>query len=109
FTLIINASKKPLSIDNIPLDDIETAFEGETGASEGCSSLSTPAPPLQSQTNRHGSSGFFMLEDLHGQWYFRAVRSGSHRPVGFFAQGETKLRIFRLNVQDAVPGSGGKN
>ena len=45
FTLIINASKKPLSIDNIPLDDIETAFESETGASEGCSSLSTPAPP----------------------------------------------------------------
>ena len=46
FTLIINASKKPLSIDNIPLDDIETAFEGEIGALEGCSSLSTPAPPL---------------------------------------------------------------
>ena len=45
FTLIINASKKPLSIDNIPLDDIETAFESETGALEGCSSLSTPAPP----------------------------------------------------------------
>lgn len=45
FTLIINASKKPLSIDNIPLDDIETAFEGETGALEGCSSLNTPAPP----------------------------------------------------------------
>ena len=32
-------------IDNVPLDDIETAFEGETGASEGCSSLNTPAPP----------------------------------------------------------------
>lgn len=46
FTLIINASKKPLSIDNIPLDDIEMAFESETGASEGCSSLSTPAPPV---------------------------------------------------------------
>ena len=42
FTLIINASKNPLSIDNIPLDDIETAFEGENGALEGCSSLSTP-------------------------------------------------------------------
>lgn len=26
-----------------------------------------------------------------------------------FTQGETKLRIFRLNVQDSVPGSGGKN
>lgn len=32
-----------------------------------------------------------------------------HRPAGFFTQAETKLRIFRLNVQDAVPGSGGKN
>lgn len=46
FTLIVNASKKPLSIDNIPLDDIEMAFESETGASEGCSSLMTPAPPI---------------------------------------------------------------
>ena len=44
FTLIINASKKPLSIDNIPLDNIETAFEGKTGALEGCSSLNAPAP-----------------------------------------------------------------
>ena len=32
-----------------------------------------------------------------------------HRPAGFFAQAETMLRIFRLNVQDSVPGSGGKN
>ena len=46
FTLIINASKKPLSIDNIPLDDIEEAFEGENTETEGCSSLMTPAPPL---------------------------------------------------------------
>ena len=46
-----------------------------------------------------------MLEDLHGQWYFRAVRSGSHRPAAFFAQGETKLRVFRLNVQDSVWGA----
>ena len=45
FTLIINASKKPLSIDNIPLDDIEEAFEGENTETEGCSSLMTPAPP----------------------------------------------------------------
>ena len=42
FTLIINASKKPLSIDNVPLDDIESVLEGSGGASEGCSSLSTP-------------------------------------------------------------------
>ena len=45
FTLIINASKKPLSIDNIPLDDIEEAFEGENTETEGCSSSITPAPP----------------------------------------------------------------
>ena len=32
-------------LEHIPPDDIETAFEGETGALEGCSSLSTPAPP----------------------------------------------------------------
>lgn len=28
FTMIINASKRPLTIDNIPLDDIESALEG---------------------------------------------------------------------------------
>ena len=32
-------------LEHILLDDIETAFESETGVSEGCSSLSTPAPP----------------------------------------------------------------
>ena len=47
FTLIINASKKPLSIDNIPLDEIEEAFEGETEGKEGCSSMTTPAPPTR--------------------------------------------------------------
>ena len=46
FTLIINASKKPLSIDNIPLDDIEDAFEGENEEKDRCSSMTTPAPPF---------------------------------------------------------------
>ena len=45
FTIIINASKKPLSIDNIPLDEIEEAFEGENEGKEGCSYMTTPAPP----------------------------------------------------------------
>ena len=48
FTIIINASKKPLSIDNIPLDEIEEAFEGENEGKEGCSSMTTPAPPEKS-------------------------------------------------------------
>ena len=50
-----------------------------------------------------------MLEDLHGQRYFRAALSGATPPGWFFAQTETKPRIFRLNVQGSVSGSGGKN
>lgn len=45
FTIIINASKKPLTVDNIPLEDIESALEGETGLEDGCSTMSTPVPP----------------------------------------------------------------
>ena len=51
FTIIINASKKPLSIDNIPLDEIEEAFEGENEGKEGCSSMTTPAPPKKVVSN----------------------------------------------------------
>ena len=39
FTLIINASKKPLSVDNNPLDDIEETFSGDTYTSAECSSM----------------------------------------------------------------------
>ena len=59
FTLIINASKKPLSIDNIPLDDIEEAFEGENTETEVCSSLMTPAPPKRNPN--HFDSGSFFI------------------------------------------------
>ena len=47
FTLIINASKKPLSIDNIPLDDIEAALSGDTYTSAKCSSMKLSAPPVK--------------------------------------------------------------
>lgn len=46
FTLIFNASKKPLSVDNIPLENIEETFESKNNNSTGCSSLMTPAPPI---------------------------------------------------------------
>ena len=59
FTMIINASKKPLTIDNIPLEDIESALEGETDYSEGCSSMTTPAPPKTRVMRGHGS-GFLL-------------------------------------------------
>ena len=48
FTVIINASNHPLSIDNIPLKDIEAAFSGDTYTSDECSSMKTSAPPAAS-------------------------------------------------------------
>lgn len=61
FTLIINASKKPLSIDNIPLDDIEEAFEGENTETEGCSSMMTPAPPVESLDTQFVFGAFIFI------------------------------------------------
>ena len=34
FTLIINASKKPMSVDNIPLEEIEEAFNSDKTCTE---------------------------------------------------------------------------
>lgn len=45
FTLIINASEKPLSVESIPLDDIEAAFQEDSPADSLCSSMNKAAPP----------------------------------------------------------------
>ena len=45
FTLLINASKKPISVEDIPLDDIEATFKGEDNQTDGCSQLANPVPP----------------------------------------------------------------
>ena len=45
FTLIINASKKPMSIDDIPLEEIEEAFNSDKTCTEQCSTITSPAPP----------------------------------------------------------------
>lgn len=59
FTLIINASKKPLSIDNIPLEEIEEAFEGENTETDECSSLTSSVTPVESlDTCSHRVRGF---------------------------------------------------
>ena len=44
FTLIINASKKPVSIDDIPLEEIEEAFNTDKTCTEQCSTMTSPAP-----------------------------------------------------------------
>lgn len=52
-TLIINASNKPVTIDDIPLDDIEVAFSGEKSAMEQCSNTSDIVPTKERlQTKR---------------------------------------------------------
>jgi hypothetical protein len=54
FTLIINTSKKPLSIDNIPLDDIESVFSGDTYPFGECSPMKSLAPPKRNPLVRAG-------------------------------------------------------
>lgn len=51
FTIIVNTSKKPLSIDNIPLEEIDEAFEGENMQADGVSGRNPAAPPKRTQTN----------------------------------------------------------
>lgn len=58
FTLIINASRHPLSEKDIPLDDIESKFEGD---SEGCSSMMTSAPPVKTPRNLLISRSFLII------------------------------------------------
>ena len=57
FTLIINASKKPMNIDNIPLEEIEEAFSSDKTYHEQCSTMTSPAPPKE---KRH-IGAFFLL------------------------------------------------
>ncbi len=70
FTILINASKKPVSVENIPLDEIEAAFEGENNQMEGCSSATNTVPPKR-KSCRLLSAGFlfcilhFSLFNIH--------------------------------------------
>ncbi len=45
FTMILNAGNRPLSIENIPLDDIEKAFENDDVGCSSNSQLVADAPP----------------------------------------------------------------
>ena len=52
FTLVLNGSDTPITIDDILLDEIEEGLEGDLTNCEGCSSLVADAPPTGSQANR---------------------------------------------------------
>lgn len=45
FTLILNGSDTPITIDDILIDEIEKGLEGDLTSCEGCSSLVADAPP----------------------------------------------------------------
>ena len=49
FTLIVNARKTPLRVENIPLDEIKSAFDEEGLSNASCSSLENDAPPQRSK------------------------------------------------------------
>ena len=44
FTLVLNGSDTPITIDDILLDEIEEGLEGDLTSCEGCSSLVADAP-----------------------------------------------------------------
>ena len=45
FTLLLNAGNRPLSVENIPLDDIEAIFENDDAGCSSNSQLVADAPP----------------------------------------------------------------
>ena len=47
FTLVLNGSDTPITIDDILLDEIEEGLEGDLTNCERCSSLVADAPPRQ--------------------------------------------------------------
>ena len=52
FTLVLNGSDTPITIDDILLDEIEVGLEGDLTSCEGCSSLVADAPPKEKAPNR---------------------------------------------------------
>ena len=61
FTLIINASKKPMSIDDIPLEEIEEAFNSDKTCTEQCSTMTSPAPPKRKSCRQRRRDFCFVL------------------------------------------------
>lgn len=51
FTLVLNGSDTPITIDDILLDEIEEGLEGDLTSCEGCSSLVADAPPFGPYSN----------------------------------------------------------
>ncbi len=58
-TLILNGGDRPITIDDILLDEIEEYFEGAVSSHAGCSPLVAAAPPKQHNPNLFPSGNEF--------------------------------------------------
>ena len=65
FTLVLNGSDTPITIDDILLDEIEEGLEGDLTNCEGCSSLVAGAPPRRSKRYIACSDLFYKSEQAH--------------------------------------------
>ncbi len=61
FTMILNAGNRPLSIENIPLDDIEKAFENDDVGCSSNSQLVADAPPNRYKANTYYLKSAFVV------------------------------------------------
>ncbi len=59
FTLILNGSDKPITIDDALLDEIEEGLDGGTTGCNMCSPLVADAPPIKNRSDV--LSGWFLL------------------------------------------------
>ena len=79
FTLALNGSDTPITIDDILLDEIEEGLEGDLTNCERCSSLVADAPPVRAQkipvfmqSFRCSLFLFLRLWSLFGLYYFQS-------------------------------------
>ena len=66
FTLVLNGSDTPITIDDILLDEIEEGLEGDLTSCEGCSSLVADAPPIPHLLICKGCGIFLLSQSFRG-------------------------------------------
>lgn len=78
FTLVLNGSDTPITLDDILLDEIEEGLEGDTTSCEGCSSLVADAPPSKSAAESKDSVALFCVFIPETAFPASAIRRPPH-------------------------------
>ena len=63
-TLILNGGDRPITIDDILLDEIEEHFEDAVSSHAGCSPLVAAAPPCYEKSHSRNGCGIFLFNTL---------------------------------------------